>query len=117
MSGPQGDEATASIYVQDRGSKSQERSSNSHVVHNLIELDGIHDGLTFPTEEEKKNLCRIPDSIPLNVYREPTAMNLARIANAFASSLSPLSCSSCTGFLANRHKRPKGGYHVILTFR
>lgn len=34
------------------------------------ELDGIHDGLVFPTEEEKLTLRRIPDSIPWNAYRE-----------------------------------------------
>ncbi|KAF9044140.1 peptide transporter PTR2A [Panaeolus papilionaceus] len=32
------------------------------------ELDGIHDGLTFPTEEEKVTLRRIPDTIPWNAY-------------------------------------------------
>ena len=34
------------------------------------ELDGIHDGLEFPTEEEKLVLRRVPDTIPWNAYRE-----------------------------------------------
>jgi len=34
------------------------------------ELDGIHDGLTFPTEEELETLRRVPDTIPWNAYRE-----------------------------------------------
>jgi len=33
-------------------------------------LDGIHDGLEFPTEEEKKTLRRIADAIPWNAYRQ-----------------------------------------------
>lgn len=34
------------------------------------ELDGIHDGLEFPTEEEKATLRRVADTIPWNAYRE-----------------------------------------------
>jgi POT family proton-dependent oligopeptide transporter len=34
------------------------------------ELDGIHDGLEFPTEEERATLRRIPDTIPWNAYCE-----------------------------------------------
>jgi len=43
-------------------SASSDRQSLDH------ELDGIHDGLTFPTEEEKVTLRRIPDAIPWNAY-------------------------------------------------
>ncbi|KAF8328997.1 peptide transporter PTR2A [Amanita rubescens] len=32
------------------------------------ELDGIHDGLVFPTEEERATLRRVPDSIPWSAY-------------------------------------------------
>lgn len=32
------------------------------------ELDGIHDGLIFPTEDERLTLRRVPDSIPWNAY-------------------------------------------------
>lgn len=34
------------------------------------ELDGIHDGLEFPTEEEKLTLRRVADAIPWNAYCE-----------------------------------------------
>lgn len=34
------------------------------------ELDGIHDGLEFPTDEERATLRRVPDTIPWNAYRE-----------------------------------------------
>lgn len=36
--------------------------------------DGIHDGLEFPTEEEKKTLRRVADSIPWNAYRQSPAI-------------------------------------------
>ena len=32
--------------------------------------DGIHDGLEFPTEEERMTLRRVTDTIPWNAYRE-----------------------------------------------
>ena len=32
------------------------------------ELDGFHDGLIFPTEDERLTLRRVPDSIPWNAY-------------------------------------------------
>ncbi|KAH9478248.1 putative peptide transporter ptr2 [Psilocybe cubensis] len=32
------------------------------------ELDGIHDGLVFPTEEERATLRRVPDTIPWSSY-------------------------------------------------
>ena len=39
------------------------------------ELDGIHDGLEFPTEEEKATLRRVSDTIPWAAYREyPSAI-------------------------------------------
>ena len=33
------------------------------------EPDGIHDGLEFPTDEERETLRRVPDSIPWAAYR------------------------------------------------
>ncbi|KAG6858102.1 hypothetical protein C0993_006572, partial [Termitomyces sp. T159_Od127] len=30
--------------------------------------DGVHDGLVFPTEEEKQTLRRVSDTIPWNAY-------------------------------------------------
>jgi POT family proton-dependent oligopeptide transporter len=37
-------------------------------VNNLN--DGIHDGLVFPTNEDKATLRRVPDSIPYQAYCE-----------------------------------------------
>ncbi len=34
------------------------------------ELDGIHDGLEFPTEEEIETLRRVSDAIPWTAYRK-----------------------------------------------
>ncbi|KAJ7469685.1 peptide transporter PTR2A [Mycena latifolia] len=34
----------------------------------LHEIDGIHDGLVCPTEEERLTLRRVPDTIPWNAY-------------------------------------------------
>jgi POT family proton-dependent oligopeptide transporter len=42
----------------------QKNSEDEH------ELDGIHDGLEFPTEEERATLRRIPDTVPWNAYCE-----------------------------------------------
>ncbi|PPQ98990.1 hypothetical protein CVT26_014417 [Gymnopilus dilepis] len=42
---------------------------SSEVVSSVEhELDGVHDGLVFPTEEEKQTLRRVSDSIPWNAY-------------------------------------------------
>ncbi|KAK1233745.1 hypothetical protein PQX77_003092 [Marasmius sp. AFHP31] len=34
----------------------------------ISELDGIHDGLRFPTEEERQTLRRVSDSLPWNAF-------------------------------------------------
>jgi len=114
MPGPQRDKATAATSnIQD----GWERPPNSNIFHNSDELDGTHDGLTFPTDEEKEILRRVPDSIPSNVYRELTAMNLFCITHIFAAFLSSLSYGTRRAFLALWHKRPFGGCNVIATFR
>ncbi|KAJ7596080.1 POT family-domain-containing protein [Mycena floridula] len=51
--------------------KQHQRDSDDNLVDkNLIhqELDGIHDGLEFPTAEELVNLRRVSDRIPWNAY-------------------------------------------------
>ena len=40
------------------------------------ELDGIHDGLEFPTDEEKATLRRVSDSIPWNAYRMSASLHV-----------------------------------------
>ena len=42
------------------------------------ELDGIHDGLEFPTEEEKATLRRVSDSLPWSAYCECCFLPLFR---------------------------------------
>ncbi|KAL0572866.1 hypothetical protein V5O48_009096 [Marasmius crinis-equi] len=39
-----------------------------HTNTSVEELDGIHDGLEFPTEEEKASLRRVADRMPWNAY-------------------------------------------------
>jgi POT family proton-dependent oligopeptide transporter len=38
--------------------------------------DGVHDGLVFPSEEDKVTLRRVPDSIPYQAYRENNSTSL-----------------------------------------
>ena len=42
----------------------------NHSDLNNHELDGIHDNLEFPTDEERATLRRVADTIPWNAYRE-----------------------------------------------
>ncbi|KAI0070740.1 PTR2-domain-containing protein [Panus rudis PR-1116 ss-1] len=49
-------------FGKDNGSDNVVSSSSDH------QLDGIHDGLVFPTEEELSTLRRVADSIPWNAY-------------------------------------------------
>ena len=49
------------VYEKKVGSSSEDGLSVE--VH-----DGIHDGLVFPTEEERATLRRVPDNVPWNAY-------------------------------------------------
>lgn len=40
------------------------------------ELDGIHDGLEFPTKDERHTLRRVSDSIPWSAYRESSPLTV-----------------------------------------
>ncbi|KAF9063697.1 peptide transporter PTR2A [Rhodocollybia butyracea] len=44
----------------------EKRSTSSH--DHEIELDGIHDGLEFPTEDERLTLRRVPDNVPWDAF-------------------------------------------------
>jgi POT family proton-dependent oligopeptide transporter len=44
--------------------------SDDQIALSFYEDDGIHDGLEFPTEEEKQMLPRVSDDIPWSAYRE-----------------------------------------------
>lgn len=52
------------------------------------ELDGIHDGLEFPTEEEKQTLRRVSDKLPLSAYCEC-------FHSAFDAVVSLMKCYAC----------------------
>jgi len=45
-------------------------SSDDQIVSPFYEDDGIHDGLEFPTEEERHTLRRVSDTIPWTAYSE-----------------------------------------------
>ncbi|EGN94531.1 hypothetical protein SERLA73DRAFT_171508 [Serpula lacrymans var. lacrymans S7.3] len=45
-----------------------EKANSDIVSVSGEELDGIHDGLEFPTDEEKVTLRRVTDSLPWNAY-------------------------------------------------
>lgn len=49
-------------------SQKEGEKEKSIVIESDHEPDGIHDGLIFPTEEERLTLRRVPDSIPWNAY-------------------------------------------------
>ncbi|OCH86995.1 oligopeptide transporter [Obba rivulosa] len=42
--------------------------ASSSIDHESHELDGVHDGLEFPTAEERETLRRVPDAVPWNAY-------------------------------------------------
>ncbi|KAI0696611.1 oligopeptide transporter [Cytidiella melzeri] len=46
----------------------EKKYDSSEDVVSYHEPDGIHDGLEFPTEEEKATLRRVADAIPWNAY-------------------------------------------------
>ena len=65
-------EAKSDEFELEKKGISPTSSTHSH------ELDGIHDGLEFPTEEEKKILRRVPDTIPWAAYCESSAPHFFR---------------------------------------
>ncbi|KAJ7074724.1 PTR2-domain-containing protein [Mycena amicta] len=55
--------------VDNRDSYSDTEKKGGGALHdNEHEPDGIHDGLIFPTEEERAVLRRVPDHVPWNAY-------------------------------------------------
>ncbi|KAG5339839.1 hypothetical protein C0989_003348 [Termitomyces sp. Mn162] len=83
-------------------------------------LDGIHDALEFPTEEERETLRRVPDTVPWSAYREldqviPSVLSLDshvsdcfdRIGRAILVLLSQ-SLTSKTNFI--QQKLPPGSH-------
>lgn len=60
-------EANRDEFELERKGVSPTSSTHSH------ELDGIHDGLEFPIEEEKKTLRRVADTLPWAAYCQSSA--------------------------------------------
>ena len=52
------------LELEKKGIRPESRASTEE------DLDGIHDGLEFPTEDEKKTLRRVSDKIPWSAYCE-----------------------------------------------
>jgi len=50
------------------GIKKSDTDSFQKNSEDEYELGGIHDGLEFPTEEERATLRRVPGTIPWNAY-------------------------------------------------
>jgi proton-dependent oligopeptide transporter, POT family len=75
MAGLQTDDAAFAAYAEaERDQYILEKklgTSHDHIVSEAAsqELDGIHDGLEFPTDEERETLRRVSDHIPWNAYR------------------------------------------------
>jgi POT family proton-dependent oligopeptide transporter len=62
----------------------EKHPDTSSAVDSNTALDGIHDGLEFPTDDEKQTLRRVADTIPWTAYRSSPCI--------YASSLH-LTCS------------------------
>lgn len=61
------DDAIAGLSEAKQHAYLDEKYPHSDVSH---ELDGIHDGLEFPTDEERATLRRVADKIPYHAYCE-----------------------------------------------
>ena len=59
--------ADVQYFEEDEFGEEQEQE-RKRLLKSDQELDGIHDGLIFPTEDERLTLRRVPDSIPWNAY-------------------------------------------------
>jgi len=90
MAGLQPD-ATAPLAAMSEVATVEKRDSYSDTEKNskednLHEPDGIHDGLVFPTEEERATLRRVSDSIPWSAYLIAT-VELAERFSFYGSSV------------------------------
>lgn len=72
-------EAQATTYILEK----KLDVSADHVVasDDDHELDGIHDGLEFPTEDERHALRRVADHVPWNAYCELQACVFDTVAD------------------------------------
>ncbi|KAF5372369.1 hypothetical protein D9615_009259 [Tricholomella constricta] len=57
-----------SPFTQDEKKLSIDKHDSEENIEGSVVLDGIHDGLVSPTEEERATLRRVADTIPWNAY-------------------------------------------------
>jgi hypothetical protein len=75
--------AASEVQKHDADYPSEKSGHESESVH---ELDGIHDGLVFPTDEERATLRRVSDDIPWNAYRAYFYYRLVFFVDVFPGS-------------------------------
>jgi len=73
MAGLSGDDAVYQGFSEAKGTEFETKEkggSDDHIASSTgdHELDGIHDGLEFPAEEDLTTLRRVADSVPWNAY-------------------------------------------------
>ena len=92
MAGLQVDDAAIAAYAEaERNNYISEKKfhdSSDQVISSAAsqELDGIHDGLEFPTDEERDTLPRVADRVPWNAYREqPSITSIAFVIHLSSS--------------------------------
>lgn len=66
------DSLSCTQVVADDGQEYEMQTSGVSTALQLHEMDGIHDGLVCPTEEERQKLRRVADNIPWNAYCAPS---------------------------------------------
>ena len=95
MAGLQTDDAILAGYAEaDRDQYIMEKKfgsgSHDHIISETTqELDGIHDGLEFPTDEERDTLRRVSDSLPWSAYCECSSCSLSSVLPPRARSSRP----------------------------
>ncbi|OBZ77984.1 putative peptide transporter ptr2 [Grifola frondosa] len=72
MAGLQTDDAAFAGYAEAKRDEARlgvdEKKAVSSAEVSQAELDGIHDGLEFPTDEERETLRRVSDALPWTAY-------------------------------------------------
>jgi POT family proton-dependent oligopeptide transporter len=59
----------SAVTAFDRSEKLDQKASQSNESLPISDIIDAHEGLTFPTEEERITLRRVADSLPWNAYR------------------------------------------------
>jgi POT family proton-dependent oligopeptide transporter len=70
VSGPEAERDEFEHEKKARGSQEIASSTEDSKLDEDLKHDGVHDGLEFPTDEERETLRRVADKIPWNAYRK-----------------------------------------------